>query len=307
MDILMPPPMDRAQLDALATFAQHHVSSRDIDPAYPVIAWIERDLELDDDSALWHTLVYVAYYNLASAVYIWLHPDELLRDRATFTSARVAAGTLVLPTGVERRGLRGGKNMAHHLDAMDDCADLYGSWGEWLGAAGDTWEGVTTMVRHVHGNGRWAAYKTCELLQEVHGWPIEAPDMGNDGSTGPVSGLEVLAGRPLTTVGEQDFMARVIKQELEAAYGIELPWSQLETVLCDFHSLHRGHYYVGHDIDQMLEQVMRPEVEPEVRDLILRARAATLPHQYLGELNGWGGVDRQRNVSYAATGQVLFR
>jgi hypothetical protein len=301
--------IQRAKLDDLARFAELHVESMDIDPAYPVIAWIERELELDDDNALAHTLLYVAYYNLSSAVYIWLHWDELQRDRATWDRNRVAAGTLTMPTGVERRGLRGGKNMAHHLQAMDDCVDLYGSWGEWLGAAGDTWEGVSTMVRHIHGNGRWAAYKTCELLQEVHGWPISAPDMGNDGSTGPVQGLEVIAGRPLVTVREQDFIAEVIKQELDEGYGLKLPWSQLETVLCDFHSMERGHYYVGHDIDQMLEQVNKPEVDPEVRQLILRARSATLPHGYLGELpgNGWTGVDKARRLAYSSGGAVLPR
>ena len=102
-------------------------------------------------------------------------------------------------------------------------------------------------------------------------------------------------------------MAQVIKRELADSYGVDLPWSQLETVLCDFHSLERGHYYVGHDIDQMLEAVNRPEVDPEVRHLILRARQATLPHRYLGELQGWDGVDKQRRVAYAATGAVLDR
>ena len=35
--------------------------------------------------------------------------------------------------------------------------------------------------------------------------------------------------------------------------GIE----QVETILCDFHALAEGRYYVGHDIDQMQEQLDR--------------------------------------------------
>ena len=49
----------------LATFARGEVRSRDIDPVYPVLRWLER--EDDDEVALWRSLVYVGFYNIASS------------------------------------------------------------------------------------------------------------------------------------------------------------------------------------------------------------------------------------------------
>lgn len=297
-------------MKALAAFARLHVSSGDIDPAYPVIGWIERDLELDDDAAIWHTLVYVAYYNLTSAVELWQDWDWLLEALKAHVLSGYSDGPLKLSTGTERRGLRGGRNMALHLLDLQRVHGLYGSWGEALGARGMKWAGIMEQVDGIHGNGRWAAYKVAEMLQAVHGWPISAPDMGNDDSSGPVAGLKlVYPDLDLRTVAALDAAADALRDRLSYDHDVQLPWSQLETVLCDWHAMCEGRYYVGHDIDQQLEQVMKPNVPGSVRETILRARAATLPHAYLGELepNRWHSVDKQRKVAYAATGQVLSR
>lgn len=52
----------------LRTFAEWHVASQDIDPVYPVLADIEGELCRDDYERVWFTFLYVAYYNLPSAV-----------------------------------------------------------------------------------------------------------------------------------------------------------------------------------------------------------------------------------------------
>lgn len=295
-------------MDDLAAFARHHVSSGDIDPAYPVIGWMERDLELDEDAAIWHTLVYVAYYNLTSAVQVWQDWDWMLEALRAHELSGYSAGPLKLPTGIERRGLRDGSKMARHLLDLQATHQLYGSWWEALSARGLTWGGIVDSVRAIYNNGRWAGYKTAELLKTVHGWPISAPDMGNDGSSGPVDGLKlVYPDLDLSTVDAQDAAAEALRDRLSYDHDIHLPWEQLETVLCDWHAMCEGRYYVGHDIDQQLEQVMRPEVPAEARQLILRARAATLPHAYLGELGGWDGVDKARAKAYAVGRGVIIR
>lgn len=281
--------IDPRCIDDVATFAAAHVSSWDIDPVYPVLRWIEQRMFDNESDALNGTLIYCAYYNLASAV-------EVMRDGWTWDKLR-------LPTGVERRNLRGGINMARHRDSLNSLP--YDSWADWLLATGSDWESIYRQAALPWGNGRWACYKLCELLQEVHGWRISAPDMGNEGSTGPVKGLEDLYGS-LPTVAEQDAAAADLRTRL-AATGVSLSWSQLETVLCDFHSMRNGHYYVGHDIDLMQEQLERAEVSEPIRRLIYEARREALPNEYLGELNGWIGVDRERRTRYQYWGEVEKR
>jgi hypothetical protein len=71
---------------------------------------------------------------------------------------------------------------------------------------------------------------------------------------------------------------------------------QLETALCDFNSLCKGTYYVGHDIDQQMDQLKN--LGREWWD----ARKAAFPSGYLGEVSGWPGVRKELKRQYADDG-----
>jgi hypothetical protein len=78
-------------------------------------------------------------------------------------------------------------------------------------------------------------------------------------------------------------------------------------VLCDFNSTRKGHYYVGHDIDQMLAQIKAAGLSPDDERLLLDIRREVFPADYLGELNGWDGVDKDRRKVYQRTGVIVWR
>ena len=300
------PPL-RAKLFAdFCEFGAEHLSSQDIDPVYPVLREFYRSLNWSNETALWFTTLYLAYYHLGSAIRAFdLHsafvPNDDYHDIAFF------------PTATERRGLRGGK-VQHFLDSYGAQVAGVTSQAAFLrqgllmgGREGDelyNYEVFWDTIQYVWGNGRWAAFKWAEVLQQVHGFPLKAPDMRLQFCSGPKEGLELLFGLHSASTGLLNQCAQVLRSDCSAA-ALPLSWEQLETVLCDFNSLQKGHYYVGHDIDQMQEQLIR--LESPLEQALYQARAVALPKTYLGEQHGWHGIDRARRTIYQSTQQIVTR
>lgn len=262
--------------DDFISFARFQIAIGDVDPAYPVLRHLQRNM--GREAALWHTFLYVAFYNLASAVEAFAAcptPNcELSLDLAS------------RPTGIERRGLRGGYSLQMHLASLRAHIEANGSIYAFLAQAQHNDPAVfylrlrDEVLRMVWGNGRWAAYKTSEILQKVNGLPIEATDMGNDGSTGPKAGLELLYG-PANGVREMDRWGREL-QAILADAGLPVPIDEVETLLCDFHSFKTSDYYPGHDIDEMAHVLMRSP-RPDLMGEVWEARAASFPVGFLVE------------------------
>lgn len=302
----------------LALFAEWHVLSGDIDPAYPVLSELANAGHLGDTNAdlVDFLLTYVAFYDLGSACAALWH--NLWRP-ATGVHPSAAADLLHLPTGTERRGHRSPSSLARHLDDLTARHHGYGTLANWLstGLTDDpeqSWHAVGALLRSVHGNGRWAAYKTCELLATVAGWPLTATDAGHDFSTGPRQGLAIVAPATAAITGSRpadvarlDRITDELGSILADEHGVSLPIEQLETVLCDFHALADGRYYVGHDIDMMLEQVAgHRALTYDDRGRLLDARANVFNPFWLGEANGWAGVRRQLKPLYRNHGVITY-
>lgn len=289
----------------LAQFARLQVESRDMDPLYPVLRELQRGL--DPKQAIWHSLLYVAYYNVASSTLAFREHPRL----------DVVQGPLaMLPTGVERRNLRGGR-ITPHTAALRECAHacgtIYRFVTEGLGPdKRENWRWIQYQLRRAWGNGRWAAYKTGEVLMKVNGLPLQPTDMGNDFSSGPRWGLSLfykpVEGDGRSAVRELDRQALDLQLRLREEHGVALPIEELETALCDFHSMVEGRYYPGHDIDQLQEQLLEAEERHnQALTEVWRARRQALPNWTLGELNGWSGVRRELRKHYARTGLVDWR
>jgi Alpha-glutamyl/putrescinyl thymine pyrophosphorylase clade 2 len=284
------------------------VTSGDVDPVYPVYRALAGALGLDPAGRAWLVFCHVAYYHAGSA---------LAAFAATRTAPYATLAPLDLPVGTERRAHWTRPRLAAHLAGLQRAALLFGgdlhAWAmDGLpGDPGQAWHHLAGRLAALPGNGRWAAYKTTEMLAEVCGIPAQAPDMGHAHSTGPRRGLVLLhpaAPGPdensALAVKELDVLSRRLVDELRAA-GLPATMATAETTLCDFHALHAGRYYVGHDIDLMQAQVraVRPPLAPHLMD----ARAAALPGVYLGELGGWTGPDPRRRRHYRDTGVILER
>lgn len=285
--------LDSALFDDFCTFAELQIESTDIDPVYPVLK-AYYDMEGHDLSTrVWKTFLYEACYNLASAHTLW----ELLPEPPR---------NMILPlipsvkTGIERRGFRGDSNLLtvhikSFLNHVYNVSPWYTSLASWItDIANKGWTAVRNDFEDIQYNGSWASYKWADLVKHVLDFPIEATDIGVGGkgeNAGPIPGMVRLTGLDWKVCAE-DVEAQ--KELLKISRESGVPFAgldQMETSLCDFNSLCKGSYYVGHDIDLMMENL--PENSP-----LWEARKIAIPHEYLGELNGWHGVKRDMKSMY---------
>lgn len=291
-------------------FHQIQLANRDVDPVYPVLKRIGELEGWTQEERVRSVFVHVAYYDLGSCLAALSRDAPFLR---AFTDP-----VPKLTCGTERRRNRMGDNLQVHLDHLAHIAYRYDGLSNWISVKlGDdpleNWRQVAGHLMKVDGNGRWAAFKTCEMLAEVCGYPLEAPDMGHANSTGPRDGMDLLFPEARTLIGNRgDVIAKLdelslILVDTLGQMGAQATLATAETTLCDFHSLYAGRYYPGLDIDEMQKQLDRAPLSLDMREVAAMARREELPAAYVGELNGRTGVDTARKRVYHLTGEILER
>ena len=291
--------MNDALLNAFAQFSAAQIASGDIDPMYPTLKRLYAAQGLDRKTAMWRTFLFMTWYDIGSANAAWKVAPE---------PARIEG--LNLPTGIERRRFRARPAIVTaHVDAMLKLSG--GDLERWVlsvigsgGAAG--WTAARRQYEQLPWSGNWSSYKWTNLLLNVHDFPLEATDIGVGGGrefAGPIPGMVRLTGQPwkacATDVGLQRELLVEARRRGSNSGGLD----QLETALCDFNSLCKGHYYVGHDIDSQQSQLLRINAPKEIWE----ARQASFPRSYLGEFNGWTGVDKALNKMFSERGVLITR
>jgi hypothetical protein len=254
---------------------------------------------LDEELQLWRLILYVTYYHLGSAEFAWTYHPHPFDERLL----------PALPTGVERRGMRGNAEAVNKfIQSVFRNAKPYHSLKGWVDFslldAPDPqtgWWAIRSDFEEVWGAGSWSSYKWADLLKNVMDYKITANDIGLGGGSvtaGPVPGLALLTGETL----EQCATNRELQEAwYQRALRAGVPFTgldQFETALCDFNSLAKGTYYVGHDIDMMTEKLPPDSV-------FWAARRAVFPAELLGEMSGWNGRRMDRLTVYRDTGRVL--
>jgi hypothetical protein len=329
----------RSDWDTLKLFAENLMSSRDIDPIYPVLRSLYDARGYTAEDALWCSILYVTFYNLPSA----LEARRRLGPSPELSHERIDRTELSdLPTGVERRGMRGAGKVAQYLHGLYDCihepvpsyrqANLtrHLPWSispiepvrSWLRRGELSWNftpcergyRVRTNYRNfrrrwdaVPGNGRWSGFKLAEILRVVHHMPYQAPDMDLEHSSGPKEGLQWLYATHQEDATVLNGLAEQFRFLMMRPNYDYLDWEVLETILCNMNSLGTGHYYVGHDIDEFQGQIERAALHKDDRRDLLIARREALPYAYLGEHHGWSGVQRNRLAAWRNRREVVLR
>jgi hypothetical protein len=292
----------------VALYSEWHrlqVTTDDLDPAYPVLRELSEAWALDRDALCWLIALHVAYYHLGSALVAFSRTNGEARGLPGTPEALRASGLLDLPTATERRGHRTRGPLANHLLAIGET-HREGGW-QWYEQSGWDWTRLNDQLVTVTGNGRWAAYKTAELVQKVAGAPLVAADAGHRYSSGPRKGLELLFA-DLPTGQTPDVIAALDRATSELAAELGEPdLAQVETSLCDFHSLAKGGYYLGHDIDAMQGQLLDPRVPDPTPPEVWDARATVFSPDLLGEVNGWMGPRRALKPLFRHYGVLDWR
>ena len=283
----------------ILTFGKLLVDTKDIDPIYPLLSNVIEREGLVQEDGLWLSFLYLFYYNAASA---WATFQEFPRMLNIMTDQGEGAfrdwekdNRAGLSIGMERRGLRGGKvvPVVAFLARMIGPGNLL----NWLsdGLGGDrrqNYEVLWVRVQTLPQVGRWAAFKWLDLLLHVHNFHLETPDMRISHCSGPRQALEELYLGGHNPRQDSDYIFSLnclgmrLKDQLESC-GLPLTWDELETVLCNFHSLCYGRYVVGHDIDEHLGHTLLGIGD---QSSWMEARGRVFDPCLLGELHGWTGI-----------------
>jgi hypothetical protein len=284
--------------DDFKTFCLPYLSSHDNDPVYPVLKAVFDNRQLNILDRIWHTFLYLTWYNLGSAE----------KAFQLFPVAQIINSLEVWPTGTERRGFRGergtliAQQMINRVVSANWIKGFLDVFNKPFSTPEQRWTYMYWMIQKIPYCGTWAAYKWCDLCKNVLGAIMSAPDIGMGGkgkNAGPVPGMVQLTGENWVICAEniqlqRQFYNRCLQQGIPFQ-GME----EMETALCDFNSLTHGFYYVGHDIDVQQEHLQGlPQVYWD-------ARKAVFPHNFLGELNGWTGCRKELKTIYSKTKRIF--
>lgn len=293
--------------EVFLSFAEAHIRSRDVDPAYDLLRALFELRGYDEPTRWWYVLLYVTFYHLGST--------ELAFQRFPRLDY---VPHLTMPTGVERRCFRGNVKASEFVNRVVAEVKRHGSFRDWFSAhsqllkpqeptpwqwndsaPGDLagqygWAAVRSAIESVPYGGSWSSYKFADLARHAVGLDITASDIGVGGggrNAGPVPGLSKLLDVPwkraATDLDLQWETYDRLRREV-AFDGIE----EFETCLCDFNSMLKGGYYVGHDIDTQMEHLADCPID------FWEARLQTFNHRYLGECRGWHGVRKPLNRAF---------
>jgi hypothetical protein len=320
-------------MDQVADFSKLLIQSRDVDPDYALLSAVYTHIlqvPKQSETALWFTALYLAYNSTPSALAAFrLQPEP----------GYMPQEAVKYPCAVERRGLRGGKVIDHIASYVthtwiggqlpwmtqrwvtaDQWEALGKAWGERMTPQEYNYMQFWETGQTVWQNGRRAVHKWLDILKNVHGLPVAAPDLRMQYCSGPKAGLIALYGlnenaslKVLDAAGA-DMRVQLAQRGVHSYIpdiGMAqdgLDWETLETVLCDWNNLTLGRYYVGHDIDDIQKSLRKADYLSKAdQEALWEARAIAFPDAYLGERHGWEGTDLDRNKIFRKTGQIVGR
>jgi Alpha-glutamyl/putrescinyl thymine pyrophosphorylase clade 2 len=287
---------------SFAKFANLEIQSLDLDPQYPLLRAVYDRRDYSESTAIWHTLLYVTWYDIGSAdraYALYPHPSRVDPEKLRG-----------LPTGTDRRSFRGNDQAARHLNAFMELPgfgrDIAGFWRHLTKGRKpmEAWNAVRHAFQLVPYGGPWSSYKFAELLAATHGFPLSASDLGVGGGSataGPIAGMMRLTGETYERcTRDLDFQRELLRATRQLGVGFE-GIEHLETAMCDFNAMCEGRYYVGKDIDSQMVAIRRAGDPPDYWE----ARAEVFRDRYLGEAGGWYGPRKDREKVFKETGVVL--
>lgn len=309
MTASVPPGCTADRWEEFARFADALVATGDLDPASVLLRALADEWDLDTEGRIRLVFLWIAFDHTASVLHFW--------ERHGFPDHRaVPADLLRLPTSMERRGHRSPRALQRHLEALG----ARDSWSRLLVPLLDartpraSWRAVIEAVAGIPGNGRWSSFKAGEMLVEVAGFPMDAPDCQHGNSSGPRTGLGLLIPETAAFVGNDpetllflDQRTEDVRAGLEVAGGYKVPLHQVESILCDYQGLRKGRYWLGHDIQLQHDELVAARfLSDDMRTAAFAARARAFPGYLRAEDGALDGHDPKHLAATARDGRLIW-
>lgn len=239
-------------------YSQAELASNDIAPWADLFRVIYEEELLPRADAWWLTTLYNTYDRTDSAWRYYQRWPSLARWNVDPRKADAASHQLYPRTG-ERRNLHGGSV----LRRLQSYSDILGEQDPltWLcqsldyDSPGADFATLTLQMRQVWGVGRQAAFEWAEFAGKVIGLPIDAADGQFYESSGPRQSIERMynAGNKMTE-DELNWAANDLQARLSLE-GMDVPFVDLETMVCDFNVMRNGRYFVGRHLTALRGEV----------------------------------------------------
>lgn len=290
--------LDFDMLDHFVTFARAEQRANDIEPWAAMFRVVYMEKLLPTEEAIWLTTLYNTYDRVDSALGVhgrWPTPHHWGADPDRWEACN-------WPCAQERRNLHGGKVNRRHQGYVDLLGDR--SQFDWLcqvlyadASPGDNFRALTKHMLQIWGVGRQAAFEWAEFAGKCFGLPVDAADGQLYDSSGPRESIEALYnGGERMGSDELDAAADHLRAYL-AAEGVDVPFVDLETLVCDFKVMRKGGYFVGRHITALKGEIAGNELLEYAFNKVIPPEWAAMP----------GGLDmnpRLRNL-YKRTGHII--
>lgn len=289
--------LDLDMLDDFVTFARAEVAANDVEPWAAMFKVVYDEELLPREEAIWLTTLYNTYDRVDSALGVhgrWPTPHHWAADPERWEACN-------WPCAQERRNLHGGKVVRRHqgyADLLGDSSQL-----DWLlipiesSDLGVNFRELTKHLLQIWGVGRQAAFEWAEFAGKCFGLPVDAADGQLYDSSGPRESIEALFnGGNKMKADELDEAADWLKSYL-AGEGIDVPFVDLETLVCDFKVMRKGGYFVGRHITALKGEIAGHELLEYAFNKVIPPDWAAIP----------GGLDMDPGLRghYKRTGHII--
>lgn len=290
--------LDFEMLEDFVKFAKAEVAANDVEPWAEMFRVVYQEKLMPQEEAIWLTTLYNTHDRVDSALGVhgrWPTPHHWAADPNREEARQ-------WPCAQERRNLHGGKvNRRHqgYVDLLGDRSQLEWLWDpiDVIGSNGDNFRELTKHLLQIWGVGRQAAFEWAEFAGKCFSLPVDAADGQLYDSSGPRESIEALYnGGERMKAEELDAAADHLRNYL-ASYGVDVPFVDLETLVCDFKVMRKGGYFVGRHITALKGEIAGNELLEYAFNKVIPAEWAAIP----------GGLDMEPRLRglYKKTGHII--
>jgi hypothetical protein len=288
-------------------FVRAETSAHGPDPQFELL--LELAPEQSEIEKVWLAGCYGAHHCVPSAFAVWreFRPRNVVRD-PTPLFEWLQYNWAALPVRPEMRSHR--MVAKRHLCLLNFAEyALSESWR--TGSYNVIWEDSISEVKFY---SRYMAIKYLELLRRIARPDMVLSDMRAKNAWSPRIALGLLWPEVANIIGDkqnntpnaialaEECATRTIKRLEERE--ITISYFQLQVMLCEYREALVGGFYDGGGHDEEMDYIKIAESKFDMTH-VWETRKRIFKHEYLGELNGWFGIRKERYQEWKAKGKAM--
>jgi hypothetical protein len=289
--------------NSFKTYAAAATATWEIDPNYPMLAYLFQRYDLSLSQQLWWCWLYGVFYHPGSVFFVAQEFPEYEKVDIERLRWWHEKNWKMLRYNKDRKYEKG-----HFVAMFESYRQLIGSQASGsqetffanrlvTGKPEESFRNVHKDLMKLYRFGRYAVYIYTEALYRCTGMPIMADNMFLKDAASPRAGLCIAIGKPEWAKGrlstEQwailESEATALMQELRVEYpSVPFdPWI-MESCFCAYKGFFARGRYLGYYIDRMASEILDMQSEDITSgvdwSVLWQFRREYLPWEYLGEM-----------------------